>query len=228
MPLSKDQIFDLLKSSSVFCDIPEDEISRLSALARQDYFPDRTLLISADTHPEQIWYVLDGSIQTGIFSQSGKLASLPPIARGQWTPWMGCFLDTPLPHEYWCDAQSRLLSLPTKAIRAIAQRHPQIYLKALKTVAGRLNGMISWYLASRLLDPEKQLAYLLAGLYPAGQTDQYTLTLSLEQIAAMGFGTRQRVARILARLENRGLLQRGFKSVSIFSRRDLVRFSTVA
>ncbi len=228
MPLSKDQVVDLLKTSPVFGGIPDDEIVRLATLARQDYFPDRTLLIPADTQPDQVWYVLEGNVQTGIFSQSGKPASLPPIASGEWMPWMGCFLDTPVSHEYWCDAQSRLLSLPTKTVRMLAQRHPQIYLEALKTVGGRLNRMMSWYLASRLLVPEKQLAYLLAGLYPAGQMDPITLTLSLEQIAAMGFGTRQRVARILARLEKRGLLKRGFKSVSIFSRRDLVRFSTLA
>lgn len=227
MPLSKDQVVDLLKTSPVFGGIPDDEIVRLATLARQDYFPDRTLLIPADTQPDQVWYVLEGNVQTGIFSQSGKPASLPPIASGEWTPWIGCFLDTPLPHEYWCDAQSRLLSLPTKTVRMLAQRHPQIYLEALKTIAGRLNGMMSWYLASRLLDAEKQLAYLLAGLYPIGQQDPFLLALSLEQIAAMGFGTRQRVSRILTKLEERGLIKRGFKSISILSRRELVQFSAV-
>ena len=227
MTLSKDQIIDLLKKSSVFSDIPDDEISRLAILARQEYFPDRTLLIPVDTEPEQIWFVIEGNVQTGIFSQAGKPASLPPITSGQWTPWIGCFLDAPLPHEYWCEARSRLFSLPTKAIRASAQRYPQIYREALKTVSARLNAMMSWFLASRLLDPEKQLAYLLAGLYPVGQPDPFQLTLSLEQIAAMGFGTRQRVSRILARLEKRGLLTRGFKSVLIFNRHELVKFSTI-
>ena len=156
MPLSKDQVVDLLKTSPVFGGIPDDEIVRLATLARQDYFPDRTLLIPADTQPDQVWYVLEGNVQTGIFSQSGKPASLPPIASGEWMPWMGCFLDTPVSHEYWCDAQSRLLSLPTKTVRMLAQRHPQIYLEALKTVCGKYGARVAlasglcWARRSRL------------------------------------------------------------------------------
>lgn len=225
MPLPLDA-FSLLRAAPVFAAAPDAALTDLAALGREARFPARTLLAARGQQPDRIWCVLEGAVELGFYSEDGRPALLGPIAPGGWATWLGCFHDAPLPHDLWTGPATRLMAFPTTAVRALAQAHPQVYPAVMAHVGQRLRELISWSLAASLVHPERRLALLLAIACRSGVADgPHRLGLTQDRIAASGFGARQRVARLLAGLVRRGLIETVYGGVIVPSRAALEAFA---
>lgn len=226
--IMSDRVVALLRRSPIFSVAPETELAALAALAVEARFEVPTLLVARGDCPQQLWHVLQGAVEIGLFSAKGRPARLAPIQPGGWATWISCFSQTPLPHDLWTTAGARLLAFPSAAVRSLSDRHPQIYPQLIARIGERMRDLIGWSLAASLSDPERRLAYLLAVTardHTGAGDGPMALSLTQDRIAAMGLGSRQRVARLLRSLAARGLIATAYGAVSVRSVRALEAFA---
>jgi len=85
----------------------------------------------------------------------------------------------------------------------------------------------AWTLSSSVLAPEKRLACVLlmtATRYEGGDGLSRKTTFTQTQLGAFGLGSRQRVGRLLQRLEHCGLVEIQYKQIIIPSMNKLDAF----
>lgn len=218
----------VLAASPVFAALPPAAAAELAGLAREAVFDRPTLLAARDSRPGSLWHVLEGGVEVGLFSAGGRPAVLGPILPGGWATWLSCFHDSPLPHDLWTGPDTRLLAFPVATVRRLAQENPQVYPPLITLVGDRMRDLIGWSLAAGLSSPQRRLAWLLASLCrPLAGDGPHRLRLTQEHLAATGFGTRQRVARLLALLEQDGLTDSGYGEIVVPSRARLEAFAAL-
>lgn len=222
---------EALTASPVFADVPLPDLTALAAIAVEEHYAPSSLLAAQGERARYLWRVVEGSVEIGLFSAAGRTAQLAPILPGGWATWLACFDDAPLPHDLWTSGGTRLIAFPAKAVRDLAERRPQVYPVLIHRIGERMRDLIGWALAASLSDPERRLAYLLAvtARAPAdGRDGPIELALTQERIAAIGLGTRQRVARLVRGLSDRGLVRQGYGVLTIPSLRRLENFAMLS
>lgn len=218
----------ILAASPVFAALPADAAAELAGLAREEVYDRPTLLAARDSRPGSLWHVLDGGVEVGLFSAGGRPAVLGPILPGGWATWLSCFHDAPLPHDLWTGPDTRLLAFPVATVRRLAQANPQVYPPLITLVGDRMRDLIGWSLAAGLSSPERRLAWLLSSLCrPLAGDGPHRLRLTRDHLAATGFGTRQRAARLLASLQRQGLVDNAYGAVVVLSRARLEAYAAL-
>jgi len=217
----------VLRASAVFAGAAPADLAHLAGLARQELYPVRALLVARGARPDRLWCVLEGAVELGLYAEDGRPALLGPILPGGWATWLGCFHPAPMPHDLWTVPATRLLAFPAAAVRDLAAANPGVQGRVIERIGERMRELIGWTLAAGLSDPERRLAYLLAVISrglpgPAGGPAE--LSLTHDRLAAMGLGSRQRVARLLTRLAARGLVELRYGRVLVRSRKRLEAF----
>ncbi len=218
---------DALRAAAPFARVPKAALERLAKHARTERFVRRTLLSPAGGRLDHLRWVRAGAVEVSLVSKDGRMSSLSPIGRGGWATWLGCFHEARMPHDLWAAAQSVCVAFPCREVRALADIYPGIYHEVIQEIGGRMRALMTWTLESNALDAERALARLVLALCRAGggANDGPTyLDATQEQIAHLGFGSRQRVSRKLHALEARQLIALRYGRISVPSLRKLERF----
>jgi CRP-like cAMP-binding protein len=112
-------------------------------------------------------------------------------------------------------------------VRSEVTRYPDALLKVIEHISEVNRFLIGWALGATLQSPERRLAYMLAVL--SRRTSRIAgsrqASITQEQIGGLGFGSRQRVARLLQSLEQRGLVETSYGSVFVPSWEGLNAFA---
>jgi CRP-like cAMP-binding protein len=218
----------VLKRSDVFGLLTVDVLANLAGLAKTEHYAHRSLIVPQGRPPEYLRFIVSGSVDLTLSSQDGGVASLP-ITAGRWATWAGAFSRAPLPHEMWSSKAAQFIAFPSQAVREAVAAHPEALLRVIDRMGETMRFLIAWTLSTTLFTPEKRLAYLLfqAVMFsdPSGTANSTTITQ--QQLAQLGLGTRQRVARLLRVLEKQELIKIDYRSVVIPSRERLRQFSGV-
>ena len=228
--LTTDDVLAILRAEPVFSCAGASALTELAVLAHEQRYPQQTLVAGRGTLPTSLWYVAEGALDLGFYSGAGRLAQLPPIAPGSWAPWVGCFNLSPLPHDIWTAAHTRLVAFPAAAVRRLAERTPGVYERLVQIFGDQLRQLITWTLTANIASPDRRLAYLLASICRAASPTHdgpHTLALTQERIAAMGFGSRQYVAQTVAALRDRGLIRCAYGRLDVLSLRGLDDFAVL-
>ena len=223
MPGIEAEPLDLLKRSKVFRHLPPARLRAIAAAARVERYRERTLLVQRGASPEYIRYVAEGGVELIQTTSDGREAKLPPHRPGDWATWAGCLVDGPLPHDQWSAPSSVFVAFPKSIVRAEVADNPKALLEAVEIIGRSLRALMGWHFAVSLATDEQRLCQLLFHLGERsrqGGAEQSTATVTQEQIAQLGLGSRQRVARMLRKLEERGLIDMHYGYVAI---RSLVR-----
>jgi CRP-like cAMP-binding protein len=195
----------------------------LSGKARIERFSERTLLTLRGEMPEHIHYIVSGSIDLVLSTADGGYSCLPVFA-GRWATWLGCFGSEPLVHDLWSSSHATAVAFPCRDILRIVSNNPDALREVIEHVGEWTRFLTGWMLSFSAFGPEKRLAYLLllasssaCGIAREGQPTALTQT----HISQFGFGSRQKVSRLLRGLANRGLLAMRYGAVVIPSRARL-------
>ena len=136
-------------------------------------------------------------------------------------------IDAPLPHDLWSSPSSLFVAFPKTLVRAAVNSNPDALIDAVDIIGRSLRALMGWHFAVTLASDEQRLAQLLVHLGERNceaHADRSTAAITHEQIAQLGLGSRQRVARLLKELERRGLIEKRYGSVSIRSLSRLREF----
>lgn len=199
----------VLQASYVFGDVSVDALTRLARLARAERFDEATTIFSAGETPDSLRYVAKGAIRPVRVTRAGGGASLVPVVAGAWATWPGVFCADPLPHDLVADAGTACIRFPKRAVRDLAEVHPTVYPRVIDEISRALRGLMTLVLATSGEVDERSLGQVILGVCRAfgeGEARGLTLDMTQEQIGRLGFGSRQRVAQMLKKLEDAGVV----------------------
>jgi CRP-like cAMP-binding protein len=200
---------ELLRGSKVFGALPSESIARLASSARAESYDIPTLLHRAGEPVAALRLVLAGHIEVSVRRASGAEVALAELGPGAWVPWLGSVIETKSSHDLYSSAHARYLSLPTAAVRAACQQHPDLYLRILNEIGARMQQLMEWTAQSVLLMPEQRLAKLLHVLAKTHgiEGNAGVLHVTQERLARLAGCSRQSVILLLNKLKKRGLVR---------------------
>ena len=211
---------ELMESSKVFRHVTEQQRRELCGKARIEHYHERTLLTERDDWPEYLRYVVSGSIDLVLSTADGGYSSLP-ILPGKWVTWLGVFGAAPMLCDLWSSANATLVAIPVRDVQRLISGNAPALLDVVHLVGQWTYFLTGWALSHGAYGPEKRLVYLLllassdeVGLFREGRPAPVTQT----HISYFGFGSRQRVSRLLRSLAEKGLIEMKYGGVLIPSR----------
>jgi CRP-like cAMP-binding protein len=219
-------IYAVAKSCSVFSKLTEKQLRELCGKARVEHYHDRTLLTERNDHPEYLRYIVSGSVDAVLSTVDGSFSSLPIFA-GKWASWLGVFGSAPLLYDMWSSSNATFVAFPARDVYRLVSGNAAALLEVIDLVGEWNRFLTGWTLSFAAYAPEKRLVYLLllassnaVALAQEGRPTAVTQT----HISQFGFGSRQRVSRLLRGLAERGLIEVKYGGVTIPSRARLEAF----
>ncbi len=216
-------IAEIVRSCRVFRHLGDAQVREFAGKARIEHYHERTLLTERDEKPEYLRYIVSGSVDLVLSTAEGNFSSLPMLS-GKWATWLGCFGDAPLLHDLWTSANATLVAFPSRDVQRLVGADPQALREVIEHLGEWTRFLTGWILSFAAYGPEKRLVYLLllssseiVGITQEGKPAPLTQT----HISQFGFGSRQRVSRLLRGLADRGLIEMKYGGVVIPSRARL-------
>ncbi len=219
-------VLAILKACSVFATLSETQLRELCGKARVERYSDRTLLTLRGETPEYIRYIVSGSVDLVLSTAEGGYSSLP-MFQGRWATWLGCFGSEPLVHDLWSSTSATFVAFPCRDVQKLVSNNAEALREVIEQVGEWTRFLTGWMLSFAAYGPEKRLVYLLllassnaCGIAREGQAAAVTQT----HISQFGFGSRQKVSRLLRSLAEKGLIEMKYGGVMIPSRARLERY----
>jgi CRP-like cAMP-binding protein len=216
----------IVKSCAVFRHLTEQQRRELCGKSRIEHYHERTLLTEGDERPEYLRYIVSGSVHLVLSTAEGGFSSLPMLA-DKWASWLAVFGKTPLQHAMWSSANATLVAFPVREVHRLVCGNAASLLEVIELVGERTRFLTGLTLSFAAYGPEKRLVYLLmlassdgVGMAREGRPTPVTQT----DISQFGFGSRQRVSRLLRGLAEKGLIEMKYGGVVIPSRARLAAF----
>ncbi len=217
----------ILRRSKVFRKLAPDVLRDIATTSRIERFKERSLIAQRGTILSSIRYIVEGGVELSMTTADGREARLPPHRPGDWATWAGCFVDTPLPHDLWAAPSSTMLTLPRQVVRSAVAQNSEAMLETLDSIGKSLRALMSWHFSVSLASDQQRVAQLLFHLAERNRRigdERSDASVTQEQIAQLGLGTRQRVARLLRGLEAQNLIEMHYATVTVRSLERLREF----
>ncbi len=218
----------VLKNSPVFSLLSETQLRELAGKARVEHYAERTLLNQRGEMAEYIRWICSGSVDLVLSTEEGGYSSLP-MFEGRWVTWTCCFGSEPLMFDLWSSASATVVAFPNRDVQKALVSNAGALLKVIGELGENTLFLTSWMLSFSAYAPEKRLVYLLllaspraSSLANDGKPSPFPVTQT--HISQFGFGSRQKVSRLLRSLANRGLIEMKYGCVVIPSRARLEEF----
>jgi CRP-like cAMP-binding protein len=219
-------VLAILNSCEVFATLSEAQKRELAGKARVEHYAERTLLTLRGETPDYIRYIVSGSIDLVLSTAEGGYSSLP-MFEGRWATWLGCFGSEPLVHDLWSSAPATFVAFPCRDVQKMVSNNADALREVIEQVGEWTRFLTGWMLSFAAFGPEKRLVYLLllassdaCSIAQEGRPAAVTQT----HISQFGFGSRQKVSRLLRSLADKGLIEMKYGGVVIPSRARLERF----
>jgi CRP-like cAMP-binding protein len=173
--------------------------------------------------PQHIRFIVSGSIDLVLSTADGGFSCLP-MFQGRWATWLGCFGSGPLVHDLWSSNSATYVALPCRDVLKAVENNPAALREVIEHVGEWTRFLTGWMLSFAAYGPEKRLVYLLllassnaCAITREGQATAVTQT----HLSQFGFGSRQKVSRLLRGLAGKGLISTRYGGVVIPSRAKL-------
>ncbi len=219
-------ILEILNESRVFACLTQEQRFELSGKARIEHYGERTLLTQRGEAPDCIRYILRGGMDLVLSTADGGYSSAP-LFEGRWSSWLGCFGAVPLMYDLWSTAPASYVAFSCRDIQKAIGDNPRALLEVIEHIAELTRFLTGWMLSFAAFGPEKRLVYLLllassrgCDIMHEGRLAPVTQT----HISHFGFGSRQRVSRLLRGLADKGLIEMKYGGVAIPSRAKLEQY----
>ncbi len=211
---SREQIATALKSVSLFQDLEEPQFQRLAQHAMPRRAGPGEILFAEGDQCQGLYVIYSGAVR--IFKQSAQgREQVLTIERAG-----GLVGELPVfdggPHAASCEPteHSVLLFLSKQDIRRCCREDPELALKVLASIGGRLRHLIMLVEQLSFLTVRNRLAALLLEIAGEGSTGSLSGTpvrvpfdLTQQEIAARVGTVRELVSRNMARLEHEGIIR---------------------
>lgn len=208
---------EALRALPLFHGLADEELEALAAEAVLRDFEVGTPLVKVGMEWDALIVLMDGRVRV-----EQKRLGLGQYVVADLGP--GCPLalatvldQLPCPSTILGTEPGRYLVVPGPALREVFGRHPVIALRLLKATARRFRGMLQSLGALTLLTLEERLALFLvrAEVDQVASGEPVVLRHTQEEVGHRVGGSREEITRIFSRWKKSGLIQVGYRKVTV-------------
>jgi CRP/FNR family transcriptional regulator len=192
----------ILKQSAVFTTLDKEETRELALLAKEKQFAANAVIFWEGDPSDWFYIVADGNIKVSKLASSGKEIILSFFGPGEMFGEVAVFENKPYPASAQAIEDTRLIGIKKSDFLQFLLRHPDVSLKIISILSGRLREA-----QSRLRDlagerVEQRLARIILML-----SDKLGLILPFtrQELSDMAGTTTETTIRILSQWKTRGL-----------------------
>ncbi|MEO9224156.1 MAG: Crp/Fnr family transcriptional regulator [Acidimicrobiales bacterium] len=211
----------LLRSVALFADLTDDELAALAQTVESRKFVRNDMLFAEGSEPTELFVVVAGRVAISSKSIDGRESMFALMERGDLFGEMGLFDE----HGRSADARalepSQAMVVPYAPLRTMYERRPSLLWGVVRLLAGRLRSTDVALSDAVFLDVTGRTAKRLLEL--AGDTDEFTLPITQEELAGMVGASRERVNKAIASFVRLGWLDQADRQYRFLKRDELER-----
>jgi CRP-like cAMP-binding protein len=201
----------VLRRTALFADLSEQELDALAHRTITLNMPSGHLIFSEDEQCEGLFVVAEGAVKIFKTAATGREQVLVINREGEVFAELPVFDGGTYPASAITTVDSTLLFVSRDDFRTLCLEHPEIALKVLKSVGGRLRQLVMLIEELSFTTVRSRLAQHLLRLARANDTKgergtEFALGSHTELAAQIGT-VRELVSRNLARLQSEGLIR---------------------
>jgi len=208
----------ILKHSSVFSSLNDDELRELATLAHERNFMSNEFIFWDGDTPEWFYIVAEGQVKVLKHSSQGREFIIAFFGPGEMFGEVAVFENKPYPASAQAVAETRVVGIRREDFLSFLAGRPQVALRIINVLGGRLRDA-----QSRLRDlagerVEQRLASVLLML---SSKLGLTLPFTRQEIADMTGTTTETAIRVMSQLKDRGIIRSTRGKVIILDKEKL-------
>lgn len=212
---------DLLQGVELLSDMNNEEMTRVAASAVSQRYLRGDVVFAEDSVPDKLCVVSSGRIAIAKRSIDGRESMVALMERGDVFGEMGLFDGEGRSAEARALEPSELVELPYGPLKKIYESRPELLWGVVQLLAGRLRATDSALADSVFLDVTGRTAKRLLEL--AGDTDEFALPITQEELAGMVGASRERVNKAIASFVRLRWIEQQDRRYRIVKRDELER-----
>jgi CRP-like cAMP-binding protein len=209
----------LLRSTLLFADIGDDFLKQITSAAIQRSLRRGDVLFTEGDEPASLFVVTSGRIAIANRSIDGRESVVALMEPGDLFGEMGLFDGLGRSAEARALEPSGAIEIPYAPVQALYEDRPGELWNVVKLLATRLRSMVEALADSVFLDVTGRTAKRLLEL--AGESDEFTLPVTQEELAGMVGASRERVNKAIASFVRLGWLAQNDRRYIITNREQL-------
>lgn len=210
---------DLLADVDLFADFEPHELDAIAATAERRSLRRGDVLFREGSEPTELFVVLEGRIAISNRSIDGRESVVALMEPGQAFGEMGLFLGEGRTAEARALESSEVVAVGYEPIRAIYEARPALLWGVVQLLSARLRTMDGALADAVFLDVTGRTAKRLLEL--AGDSDEFTMPVTQEELAGMVGASRERVNKALAQFVRLGWIEQNDRRYRITNRQQL-------
>ncbi|HLT69538.1 MAG TPA: Crp/Fnr family transcriptional regulator [Acidimicrobiales bacterium] len=212
---------DLLADVDLFADLSAQELQHLADASTTVELRRGDVLFHEDDPGDNVYIVKSGRIAIAKRSIDGRESVVALMEPGDLFGEMQLFENQGRTAEARALEQSKVLAIGYGPIREVYERRPELLWGVVALLARRLRSMDVALADTVFLDVTGRTAKRL--LEMAGGSDEFTLPVTQEELAAMVGASRERVNKAIASFVRLGWIEQSDRRYKITNREELER-----
>ena len=204
-----------LQANRWFADLPRETQSAFADIGRLRKYARGELIAARGAPPEGVMIVLRGAIRSATLAADGREIVFSLVQTGSAWGLVAALDGNGAVHDTHAHRRTEVLLLPRAAFLEVLDAYPVLYRHFAGILCYRLRKAYSAVDEFALVPLRQRLARQLCSLALASGERGASLKLTQAEIAEMLGAARPSVNRELRRLEDEGLLELGYRGVTV-------------
>ena len=207
------------RETLLFGELPEDVLEGIVNEAHDRDLQRGDIIFREDDSPDELYIVLSGRIAIVNKSIDGRESMVALMEPGDLFGEMGLFDGKGRSAQARALEDSVVTCIPYQPVRSLYEETPIYLWQVIQMLAGRLRNMDEALADSVFLDVTGRTAKKLLEL--AGESEEFSLPITQEELAGMVGASRERVNKAIAAFVRLGWIEQMDRSYRITNREQL-------
>ena len=203
----------------LFDEFNDDELRQLAEASEQRVLRRGDVIFTEGSEPEELFVVVRGRVAIANKSIDGRESVVALMEPGNAFGEMGLFLGEGRTAEARALEPSEVVAVPYEPIRDVYKGRPELLWSVVALLAARVRTMDGALADAVFLDVTGRTAKRL--LEMAGDSDEFVLPVTQEELAGMVGASRERVNKALAQFVRLGWIEQAERRYRITNRQQL-------
>ena len=212
---------ELLRGNELFAEIDEPGFERILAAAEHRALRRGDVLFREGDDPDRVYVVEDGRIAMINRSIDGRESVIALMERGDLFGEMPLFDGMGRSADARALESSHVIAIPYEPVRQVFEERPELLWGVVSLMAGRIRTVDAALADSVFLDVTGRTAKRLLEL--AGDSDDFQLPVTQEELAGMVGASRERVNKAIASFVRLGWIDQAERRYQILDREQITR-----
>ncbi|CAI8342906.1 MAG: CRP-like cAMP-activated global transcriptional regulator [Acidimicrobiales bacterium AG-410-I20] len=207
------------RETLLFGELPEADLEVIVSQSHDRDLRRGDIIFREEDPPDEIYIVLSGRIAIVNKSIDGRESMVALMESGDLFGEMGLFDGKGRSAQARALEDSVVTAIPYEPVRSLYESNPIFLWQVIEMLAGRLRNMDEALADSVFLDVTGRTAKKLLEL--AGESEEFSLPITQEELAGMVGASRERVNKAIAAFVRLGWIEQMDRSYRIINREQL-------